>query len=296
MKKAILFPGQGSQHVGMAQELYQNSKRARELMDHANQILGDELLDIMFQGPQEVLKQTKWTQPAVFVHSYALWETHQPKADVLAGHSLGEITALAASGVIDFENALHIVVTRANGMQQAGENSEGTMSAVVGLTDEQVLALCEKATSETNETVIAANFNSPGQVVISGAPLAVEKASILAKEMGCRLVKLLEVSGAFHSPLMLAARGPLEKAIKEANFADAKIPVYCNVTAEPETNAEKLASNLIEQLTSSVRWTQTLQQMNADGIESFLEVGPGKALQGLCKRTLEGVEYSGIES
>lgn len=296
MKKAILFPGQGSQHVGMARELYQNSVRAKELMDRADQQLGGKLLDVMFEGPQELLKQTKWTQPAIFVHSYALWEAYELKADALAGHSLGEITALTAAGTIDFESALRIVVTRANGMQKAGEISEGTMSAVVGLTDEQVLSLCNQASNETHETVIAANYNSPGQVVISGTPKGVERASEIAKEMGCRLVKPLEVSGAFHSPLMLSAKEELEREINQTPFSDAKIPVYCNFTAKPEMNAEKLASNLLEQLTAPVKWTQILQHMYSDGIHSFLEVGPGKALQGLCKRTLEGVEFSGVES
>lgn len=296
MKKAILFPGQGSQHVGMARELYQNSVRAKEIMDQADQQLGGKLLDVMFEGPQDLLKQTKWTQPAIYVHSYALWEAHELKADALAGHSLGEITALTAAGTIDFESALRIVVTRANGMQKAGELSEGTMSAVVGLTDEEVLSICDQASTETHETVLAANFNSPGQVVISGTPKGVERASEIAKEMGCRLVKPLEVSGAFHSPLMLSAKEELEREINQTLFSDAKIPVYCNFTAKPEMNAEKLASNLLEQLTAPVKWTQILQNMYADGIHSFLEVGPGKALQGLCKRTLEGVELSGLES
>lgn len=296
MKKAVLFPGQGSQFVGMANELYSGSKEAKKLLDLANEICGGKLLPVMFEGPKEVLVQTKWTQPAIFVHSFAVWKEYRPHADVVAGHSLGEITALAAAGVLQFEDALNIVITRANGMQKAGEISKGTMSAVVGLSDEQVVTLCEQASKQTGEIVIAANFNSPGQVVISGSPLAVEKASELAKELNCRLVKPLEVSGAFHSPLMQPASDELEKVVAKTTFNRATIPVYSNITAESETEGDKLAVNLLRQLTGPVRWTQTLLHMRTAGVRSFLEAGPGKALQGLCKRTLEDVEYSGIES
>ncbi len=296
MKKTILFPGQGSQYVGMGKELYDHSEIARSIMDKASEMMDGKLLPIMFEGPKETLTQTKWTQPAIFVHSYALWKAHELKADALAGHSLGEITALTASGAIEFETALQIVITRANGMQKAGENSVGTMSAVVGLTDEQVLEICEQASISTGEIVIAANFNSPGQVVISGTPLAVEKATEMAKNLNCRLVKPLEVSGAFHSPLMEPAGIELKAVIDQTTFTDAKIPVYCNISAKAETMGNVLAENLLKQLTGPVRWTQTLNQMHADGIQFYTEVGPGKTLQGLCKRTLEGIEISGIES
>lgn len=282
--------------MGMAKELYTRSQKAKILMDQANELLDGQLLPIMFEGPKEALMQTKWTQPAIFIHSISLWKEVDLIADAVAGHSLGEITALAAAGVLDFEEALQIVITRANGMQSAGEMSEGTMSAVVGLTDEQVVNLCAQATHETGEVVIAANFNSPGQVVISGTPKAVEKATELAKSLECRLVKPLDVSGAFHSPLMQPASEELAKVVAQTTFKKAQIPVYSNSTATAETDGDTLAENLLNQLTGPVRWTQTLLNMHQDQIRSFVEVGPGKALQGLCKRTLEDIEFSGIES
>lgn len=295
MSTAYLFPGQGSQFVGMGKELYDSNPDAAKYFDDANEILGIDLKQIMFEGPDEQLKQTEFTQPAIFLHSVALFKTLDAKPDMVAGHSLGEFSALVASGAVSFQDALKIVRRRGELMQQAGTENPGTMAAVIGMEDEAVENVCAQASQETKKEVIAANYNCPGQLVISGYQEAVEKAVELAKENGARMAKLLPVSGAFHSSLMKPAFDGLKEQLEQLKITDPSCPIYSNYTAQPTTNPEEIRSNLLNQLLNAVRWTQTLTNMNEHGANTFVEVGPGKVLQGLVKRTLKDVEISGYQ-
>lgn len=280
--KAYLFPGQGAQFSGMGLDLYEASSEARELFDLANQILGFEITKIMFEGSPEDLKQTKVTQPAIFLHSVILakvmGKSFEP--NMAAGHSLGEFSALVACEVLSFNQGLQLVSTRALAMQKACEIQPSTMAAVLGLEDDIVEEVCK----QTSGIVVAANYNCPGQLVISGDVKAIEAACETLKEKGARRALVLPVGGAFHSPLMEPAREELAQAIQQANFAQPICPIYQNVTASPETDPQKIKENVITQLTAPVKWTQTMRQMMADGATSFTEVGPGNVLQGLVKK------------
>ncbi len=293
MSTAYLFPGQGSQFIGMGKELYNSNSEASKHFDNANKILGIDLKTIMFEGPEETLKQTEYTQPAIFLHSIALYKTLGAKPDMVAGHSLGEFSALVACGAVSFEDALKIVRRRGELMQQAGTQNPGTMAAIIGMDDEAVEKTCAQASDETGKEVIAANYNCPGQLVISGYQEAVEKAVEVAKENGARMAKLLPVSGAFHSSLMKPAYEGLKSQLEQLDISEPVCPIYSNYTAEPTAAPEEIRSNLLNQLLNPVRWTQTLNNMSANGAEAFVEVGPGKVLQGLVKRTLKGIEISG---
>ena len=295
MKQALLFPGQGSQTVGMGQDHYQQNDRFKELCDQANEILGIELTEIMFEGPSDKLRQTEYTQPAIFLHSVALFETLDLTPDMVAGHSLGEFSALYAAGVLSFEDALKTVRRRGELMQNAGTQNEGTMAAVIGMEDEKVKRICDQASEEMDLEVLAANFNCPGQVVISGYVQAVDRAIEIAKEHGVRLAKKLPVSGAFHSSLMMPAHEGLAERLNDMSFSDPSCPVYSNYTAEATTDAGQIKSNLLDQLLNPVLWTQTVRNMKEDGAQRFVEVGPGKVLQGLVKRTIKDVEVKGFE-
>ncbi len=280
MKHFYLFPGQGAQYTGMGKDLYDNNAEVRAMMERANEILGFRLTDIMFAGTAEELKQTKVTQPAVFLHSVAMAKALDAKPDAVAGHSLGEFSALVVSGALSFEDGLRLVSKRAQAMQACCEAVEGGMAAVLSLTDEVVEAIC----AETEGVVVAANYNCPGQLVISGEKRAVEAACVKAKEAGARRALPLPVGGAFHSPLMEPAREELEKAIAEAAFQTPACPIYQNVDAKPHTDPEEIKQNLIAQLTAPVRWTQIVREMLADGVDEITELGPGTVLQGLVKK------------
>ena len=293
-KRALLFPGQGAQYVGMAKDIFAGSGIAAEIIKKADEALAADLSKIMFEGPVEELKQTNNTQPAIFLHSVVLMKLlGEFDFDMTAGHSLGEYTALVASGSLDWLDALKIVRERGEAMLQAGIEQEGTMAAVIGLSPEIIEKCCGEASSEG--IVQPANFNSPGQVVISGSVSGVQKAMALCKENGAKIVKELVVSGAFHSPLMASAGERLDKKLNETNFNDAKIPVYTNVTAKPETEKERIKEMLSKQLTSPVRWEETIRNMIADGADEFIEIGPGKVLQGLVKRIDSSVKFFGID-
>ena len=282
MKKAYVFPGQGSQFPGMAKKVYETDPRAKELLDRANDILGFPITDIMFNGTAEDLKATKVTQPAVFLHSVVLAKCLEGFApDMVAGHSLGEFSALAAAGAMEFEDALKLVSVRAQAMQKCCESVPGTMAAIIGLPTETVEQLCKECTTGT---VIPANYNSEGQIVISGEKAAVEEACEKMKAAGAKRALPLAVSGAFHSPLMEPARVELAAAIEATPFMTPVCPVYQNVTAKPTTDPAEIKENLLKQLTSPVRWTQTVQNMVADGAGYFMEIGPGTVLQGLVRR------------
>lgn len=289
--KAYVFPGQGAQFPGMAKDLYENSSKAKAMLEKANDILGFRITDIMFEGTKEELQQTKVTQPAIFLHSVilaAITEDFAP--DMVAGHSLGEFSALVANGVLSFEDGLKLVSQRALAMQKACEINPSTMAAVLGLEDEAVEQLC----AGIEEMVVPANYNCPGQLVISGSNKGIEVACEKAKEAGARRALPLPVGGAFHSPLMEPAREELEKAIDATQFNAAKCPVYQNVTAAPSTDLEVIKENLKKQLTAPVRWTQSVQAMVADGATEFIECGPGKVLQGLVKKIHREAEVSGV--
>ncbi|HEX9658413.1 MAG TPA: ACP S-malonyltransferase [Bacteroidota bacterium] len=290
-RTAFVFPGQGSQYVGMGRDFLDI---AREMFDRADSTLGYKLSAICFDGPEEVLRQTEHTQPAIFLHSLvAAAQVRHVKADMVAGHSLGEYSALVHAGVLSFEDGLRIVRLRGQLMQKTGNEQKGTMAAVVGLSMEVLEEICDKAS--TDGIVQPANFNSPGQIVISGSDAGVHKAMTMAKERGAKLVKELVVSGAFHSPLMQSATDGLREALAQAPMKDATIPVYANVTAEPVTRAEDIRDLLCRQITSPVRWEQTVRSLIRDGATSILEIGPGKVLQGLVKRTDAGIETKGID-
>ena len=293
MKKAYVFPGQGSQFPGMAKDLYENVPEAKEMLEKANDILGFRITDIMFEGTAEDLKATRVTQPAIFLHSTVLAKfSSLPAPDMVAGHSLGEFSALAASGAVSFEDALSLVAVRASEMQKCCEMVPGTMAAIIGLTNEQVEGIC----SSCQGTVIPANYNCDGQVVISGELEAVSEACAKAKEAGAKRALPLSVSGAFHSPLMEPARAELGKAIEKTAFSTPFCPVYQNVTALPTSDPAIIKQNLLAQLTSPVKWTQSVKNMIADGAGSFTEIGPGTVLQGLVKRIGgAGLEISGIQ-
>ncbi len=281
MKKAFVFPGQGSQFSGMGKELYESSPAARSLFDEADRILGFDISKIMFEGSDEELKQTKVTQPAVFIHSVAaavaLGEEFDPQ--MVAGHSLGEFSALAASGALSFESALRLVYARAMAMQKACEQTPSTMAAILALPDQTVEQVCQ-----TIEGVVAANYNCPGQVVISGTKEGVAAACVALKEAGAKRALPLAVGGGFHSPCMASAREELQQAIEQTEFHTPRCPIYQNVDALPHTDPAEIKANLIAQLTSPVRWTQSVRAMIADGAEEFVECGPGSVLTGLISK------------
>jgi [acyl-carrier-protein] S-malonyltransferase len=279
--KAYVFPGQGAQYSGMGKDLYENTDIGRDLFDKADELLGFKITRVMFEGTDEDLKQTKVTQPSIFLHSVILAKTlDQFQPDMVAGHSLGEFSALVANGTLSFEDGLLLVSKRAEAMQKACEAEPSTMAAIMGLKDETVEEVCK----ETEEVLVPANYNSPGQVVISGSVKGVDEAVEKLKEKGAKRAIKLKVGGAFHSPLMEPARKELEKAINETTFNKPMCPVYQNATALPSKDPETIKKNLIKQLTSPVKWTQTIEKMIADGAESFTEIGPGKVLQGLIKK------------
>ena len=292
--KAFVFPGQGAQFVGMGKDLYENNPVAKEMFDKANEILGFNITDLMFNGTDEDLRQTKVTQPAIFLHSVILAKTMGDdfNPDMVAGHSLGEFSALVAAGALSFEDGLRLVSARAQAMQKACEKTPSTMAAVLALPDAKVEELCA---SVTEGVVVPANYNCPGQIVISGSIEGVDAACAKMLEAGAKRALKLKVGGAFHSPLMEPARAELADAIAHTDFHAPKCPVYQNVNAEPQTDPETIKKNLIAQLTAPVRWTQTVQNMIAAGAETFVEVGPGAVLQGLVKKISSEVATSGIQ-
>ena len=294
--KAFVFPGQGAQFPGMGKDLYESNPLAKELFDKADEILGFKITDIMFNGTADELKQTKVTQPAVFLHSVisalCMGDAFEPA--MVAGHSLGEFSALVAAGSLSFEDGLRLVYARAMAMQKATEQAEGTMAAIIGLADDVVESTCAEVSTD-DSVVVAANYNCPGQLVISGNTGAVNAACEKLKEAGAKRALPLPVGGAFHTPLMQPAKDELQAAIEQTDIKAPKCPVYQNVDAKPHTDAAEIKQNLIAQLTSSVRWTASVQAMIADGATDFTECGPGKALQGMIARISRDVTAHGIE-
>lgn len=295
MKTAYLFPGQGSQFIGMGKSHYDLNEQIKDRFDEANELLGLDLKSIMFDGPEEILKQTEFTQPAIFLHSVTLFESINPIPDMVAGHSLGEFSALVACGAVAFKDALKVVRKRGQLMQEAGSSNPGMMAAIIGMTDEYVEQVCLEATTLTNKEVVAANYNCPGQLVISGYIEAVEKAVEIAAQKGARMAKILPVSGAFHSSLMQPALEGLRFELENLEIKKPYCAIYSNYSAEPTTDIEQIRSNLLNQLLNPVKWTQTLTNMMKNGASSFVEVGPGKVLQGLVKRTNRKAEISGYQ-
>lgn len=293
MKKAYIFPGQGAQYPAMGKELYEKSTLARNLFEKANEILGFRITDLMFEGTVDDLKQTKVTQPAIFLHSVLLAKTIGDfNPDMVAGHSLGEFSALVANGALTFEDGLQLVYKRALAMQKACEAEPSTMAAIVGLDDKVVEEVC----SEIEDVVVPANYNCPGQLVISGSIAGIDKACELLTQRGAKRALKLVVGGAFHSPLMEPAREELAAAIMETKFNTPVCPVYQNVNALPVTDPETIRKNLIAQLTAPVRWTQSVENMYADGASLFIELGPGKVLQGLVKKIVKDAEVAGMDT
>lgn len=293
MNKAYIFPGQGAQFVGMGQNLYESNEEAKSLFDQANEILGFRITDIMFSGTEEELKQTKVTQPAIFLHSVILAKTLGAdfSPQMVAGHSLGEFSALVAAGAMSFEDGLRLVAKRANAMQKATELEPSGMAAVLGLEDEKVEEIC----AQIEEVVVAANYNCPGQLVISGSMKGIDRACELLLEAGAKRALKLNVGGAFHSPLMESAKVELQAAIEAVEIKEPVCPIYQNVNAQAYTNPSDIKKNLIDQLTGAVRWTQSVQNMIEGGATHFVEVGPGKVLQGLVKKIDRQMEVSSAE-
>jgi [acyl-carrier-protein] S-malonyltransferase len=295
MKHAYVFPGQGSQFPGMGKSLYENSAFAKKLFEQANEIVGFRISDIMFSGSEEDLKQTKVTQPAIFLHSVIVYkgiENNRP--DMVAGHSLGEFSALVANGVLSFEDGLQLVSVRAQTMQRCCEVQASTMAAVLGLEDSKVEAICAEVQQETGEVVVPANYNCPGQLVISGSLKGVEIACERMKAAGAKRALLLPVGGAFHSPLMASAKEVLQAAIEKTTFYNPTCPVYQNVVAKAVVAKDEIKKNLIDQLTGPVRWTQSVQAMITDGASRFTEIGPGKVLQGLILKINKEMQVDGV--
>lgn len=295
MKHAYIFPGQGSQFPGMGKEHYDNSAFAKKLFEQANDVLGFRISDIMFNGTEEDLKQTNVTQPAVFLHSIMAFKSiDSAKPEMVAGHSLGEFSALVANGTLSFENALKLVAIRAKAMQKACELKPSTMAAILGLADEKVEAICAEVQKETGEVVVAANYNCPGQLVISGSVKGIEIACERMKAAGAKRALVLPVGGAFHSSLMAPAKEELKAAIESTNFHTPTCHVYQNVVAKAVIDKEEIKQNLIDQLTGPVRWTQSVKAMIADGASKFTEAGPGKVLQGLVLKIDKTMEVAGV--
>jgi [acyl-carrier-protein] S-malonyltransferase len=295
MKHAFIFPGQGSQFPGMGREYYENSAFSKKLFEQANDILGFRLSDVMFNGTEDELKQTRVTQPAIFVHSLIAYKSLDAiHPNMVAGHSLGEFTALVANGTLSFEDGLRLVSLRAEAMQKACEVKPSTMAAVLALDDQKVEEICAVVAAETGEIVVAANYNCPGQLVISGSIPGVQAACEQLKAAGAKRAMLLPVGGAFHSPLMLPAKEELASAIESVKFHTPTCPIYQNIVAKAVTDPESIKKNLVDQLTGPVRWTQLVQAMIADGATRFTEVGPGKVLQGLVLKIDKSMEVNGV--
>jgi len=295
MKHAYVFPGQGSQFAGMGKNLYENSAFAKKLFEQANEIIGFRISDVMFNGTEEELRQTKVTQPAIFLHSVIVFKgIENNKPDMVAGHSLGEFSALVANGVLSFEDGLQLVAARAKAMQHACEQQPSSMAAVLGLEDARVEEICAAVQEETKEIVVPANYNCPGQLVISGSVRGVEVACERMKAAGAKRALVLPVGGAFHSPLMASAQDELKTAIEKTTFYNPICPVYQNVVAKAVVAKDEIKKNLIDQLTGAVRWTQSILSMVADGASHFSEIGPGKVLQGLIQKIDKTTQVDGV--
>jgi [acyl-carrier-protein] S-malonyltransferase len=295
MKHAFVFPGQGAQYPGMGKTYYDNSSFSKKIFEQANDILGFRISNVMFTGTEEDLKQTNITQPAIFLHSIIVFKSiESARPDMVAGHSLGEFSALVANGTLSFESALELVSIRAKAMQKACEQTPSTMAAVLGLADDKVEEICRQVQEETGEVVVPANYNCPGQLVISGSVKGVETACERLKASGAKRALVLPVGGAFHSPLMEPAKNELKAAIQKTNFHTPSCPVYQNVAAKGVIDKDEIKQNLIDQLTGAVKWTQCVQSMVADGASKFTEVGPGKVLQGLILKVNKEVAAESI--